>query len=81
VICWCICLKKTKRFFVKWTKITSSVRFEDRLEGISKYLQWNVRINSVLKENKLWSFVNTIVPVPASDPIALNIHDVREAKN
>jgi hypothetical protein len=60
--------------------MTSSIRFEDRLEGVSNYLQWKVRISSVLKENKLWSFANTIVPVPASDPIALDVHEVREAK-
>jgi hypothetical protein len=60
--------------------MTSSIRFEDRLEGISNYLQWKVRINSVLKENKLWSFANTIVPVPASDPIVFYVHEVREAK-
>ena len=60
--------------------MTSNIRFEDRLDGVSNYLQWKVRISSVLKENKLWSFVNTIVPVPASNPIALDVHEVREAK-
>jgi hypothetical protein len=60
--------------------MTSNIRFEDRLEGISNYLQWKVRINNVLKENKLWSFANTIVPVPTSDPISLDVHEVREAK-
>ena len=60
--------------------MTSSIRFEDRLEGISNYLQWKVRINNVLKENKLWSFANTIVHVPASGPISLDVHEVREAK-
>jgi hypothetical protein len=72
--------ERQKRFFVRWTKMTSSIRFEDRLEGVSNYLQWKVRINSVLKENKLWSFANTIVPIPASNPIALDVHEVREAK-
>jgi hypothetical protein len=60
--------------------MNSSIRFEDRLEGISNYLQWKVRITSVLKENKLWSFANTIVLVPTSDPIALDVHEVKEAK-
>jgi hypothetical protein len=60
--------------------MTSNIRFEDILEGISNCLQWKVRINSVLRENKLWSFANTIVPIPASDPIALDVHEVREAK-
>jgi hypothetical protein len=60
--------------------MTSSIRFEDRLEGIFNYLQWKVRIISVLKENKLWLFVNTVMPVLASDPIALDVHEMREAK-
>jgi ligand-binding SRPBCC domain-containing protein len=67
-------------FFVRRTEMTSNIRFEDRLEGISNYLQWKVRINSVLKENEVWLFVNTIVSVPASDPIALDVHEVKEAK-
>ena len=60
--------------------MTSSIRFEHRLEGISNYLQWKVRISSILKENKLWLFSKTIVPVHASDPIALDVHEVKEAK-
>ena len=60
--------------------MASSIRNEDRLEGISNYLQWKVRIASVLKENKLWTFANTIVPVPSADPIALDVHEVKEAR-
>jgi hypothetical protein len=29
------------------------VRFEDRLDGISNYLQWKVQMSVVLKENKI----------------------------
>ena len=60
--------------------MTSSVMYEDRLEGISNYLQWKVRIASVLKENKLWAFANTIVTVPSSDPIFLDLHEVKESR-
>jgi hypothetical protein len=59
--------------------MTSSIRFEDRLEGISNYLQWKIRINSVLKENKLWPFANTVIAVP-TDPATLDVHEVNEAK-
>jgi hypothetical protein len=69
-----------ERVFVSWTKMASSIGYEDRLEGISNYLQWKVRIASVLKENKLWMFANSIVPVPSSDPIALDVHEVKEAR-
>jgi hypothetical protein len=60
--------------------MASSIRYEDRLEGISNYLQWKVRIASVLKENKLWAFVNTTMTVPSSNPIALDLHEVKEAR-
>ena len=56
------------------------IRYEDRLDGISNYLQWKVGISSILRENKLWSFVSTIVVVPTTDPIALDLHEVKEAK-
>ena len=57
------------------------IKFEDRLEGVSNYLQWKVWISVVLQENKLWSHVSTIVTVPSSDPIALDLHEVKEAKS
>jgi hypothetical protein len=37
-------------------------------------------MSATLKENKTWSFVSTIVVVPTADPIALNLHEVKEAK-
>jgi hypothetical protein len=59
--------------------MTYNIRYADRLEGISNYLEWKVIITSVLKENDLWSSADTIVRVPASDPIALDGHEVKEA--
>jgi hypothetical protein len=60
--------------------MASSIRYEDRLEGISNYLQWKVRIAVVLRENKLWNFVSTTVTVPLSDPISLDLHEVKEER-
>ena len=34
----------------------------------------------VLKETRLWTIVSTVVTPPTSDPIALDIHEVKEAK-
>jgi hypothetical protein len=56
------------------------IRYEDRLDGISNYLQWKVRMSAILKENKIWSFVSTIVVVPSANSIALDLHEVKEAK-
>jgi len=50
------------------------------LEGISNDLQWKVRIAAILRENKLWAFVSTTMIVPLSDPIALDLHEVKEAR-
>jgi predicted RNA-binding protein with PUA-like domain len=43
-------------------------------------LQWKVRISYVLKENKIWSYVNIVVVAPTANPIALDLHEVKEAK-
>jgi hypothetical protein len=56
------------------------MRYEDRLEGALNYLQRKVKITVVLKENKLWSYVSTVVPVPVHNPIALDLHEVKEAR-
>ena len=56
------------------------IRFEDQLDGISNYLQWKVQMSVVLKENKIWNYVSYVVVAPAADPIALDLHEVKEAK-
>jgi hypothetical protein len=56
------------------------IRYEDRLDEISNYLQWKVGLLAILRENKVWSFVITIVVVPSTDPIAFDLHEVKGAK-
>jgi hypothetical protein len=58
----------------------ASIRLEDQLDGISNYLQWKVRMTTIFKENKLWALVTTVVVPPSNDHIALDIHEVKEAK-
>jgi hypothetical protein len=55
--------------------------FEDRLDGISNYLQWKVRMSAVLKENKIWNYVSSVVVVPTIDPVALDLYEVKKAKS
>ena len=57
----------------------ASLKFEDRLDGVSNYLQWKVRLIAILKENKIWQYVSIRVPIPV-DPIVLDLHEVKEAK-
>jgi gag-polypeptide of LTR copia-type len=60
--------------------MAASIRYEDRLDGISNYLQWKVRLSAVLKENKIYNYVSSVVAAPAADPVALDLHEVKEAK-
>jgi hypothetical protein len=60
--------------------MAASIRYEDRLDGISNYLQWKVRLSAVLKENKIYSYVSSVVAAPAADPVALDLHEVKEAR-
>jgi hypothetical protein len=39
-----------------------------------------VEMSAILRENKIWSFVSTIVVVPSADPVALDLDEVKEAK-
>jgi hypothetical protein len=32
----------------------------------------------ILRENKIWSSINTIDVVPSTNPIALDLHEVKE---
>jgi hypothetical protein len=34
----------------------------------------------VLKENKIWNYVSFVVVVPTIDLVALDLHEVKEAK-
>ena len=42
----------------RWFSVTS-IRYEDRLDIVSNYILWKVRIIVILKEWKIWIFANT----------------------
>ena len=56
-----------------------SIRYEDRLDGISNYIPWKVKITVVLKEWKIWSFANTKMTKP-TDKNELEEHEALEAR-
>jgi hypothetical protein len=60
--------------------MVACIRFEDRLDDISNYLEWKVQMSAVLKENKIWNYVSSVVVVPTTDPVSLDLHEVKEAK-
>ena len=57
-----------------------SIQYEDRLDGISNYLPWKVRITVVLKEWKIWSYANTKMTKP-TDQDALDEFEASETKS
>lgn len=56
------------------------IRFEDRLEGISNYLPWKVRMIALLKENRLWYYVDIVINVPQNNVVALDAYKVKQTK-
>jgi hypothetical protein len=58
----------------------ASIGYEDRSNGISNYLKWKVRLSVVLNENKIYNYVNSVVATPAADPVALDLHEIKEVK-
>ena len=41
-----------------------NIRYEDRLDGVSNYFPYKVRITVVLKEWKIWDVANTKMTNP-----------------
>lgn len=46
---------------------STSLRFEDILDGTSNFLSWKVRVALLLEENDLWDIVKVAV-TPPTDP-------------
>jgi hypothetical protein len=41
---------------------TTSLRFEDQLDGASNFLSWKARVTLLLKEHDLWEIIEKVVP-------------------
>ena len=50
------------------------------MDGLPNYTQWKFRMVVILKECRLCIMVSTVITPLEVDPIALNIHGVKEAK-
>ena len=56
-----------------------SISYEDRLDVVSNYLPWKVKITVVLKEWKIWSFANIKMTKP-TDKDELEEFEALEAR-
>jgi tryptophan 2,3-dioxygenase len=58
---------------------TTSLRFEDRLDGASNFLSWKARVTLLLKEHDLWEIMERVVP-PLIDATQLAPHEKKGIK-
>jgi hypothetical protein len=59
---------------------STSLRFEDKLDGASNFLSWKVRVTLLLEENDLWDIVKDAV-TPPTDLWQLAAHNKKEVKS
>jgi hypothetical protein len=58
---------------------STSLRFEDILDGALNFLSWKVRVTLLLEENDLWDIVKNVA-TPPIDPQELVAHNKRVVK-
>lgn len=56
------------------SKVQASLRYEDRLEGLSNYSPWKERIKLVLQVNRIWEFAKKAFKKP-TDPKDLEVYE------
>jgi hypothetical protein len=56
---------------------STSLGVEDRLDGVSNFLSWKVRVTLTLKEYDLWELVEKVV-VPPTYLMDLETHEKKE---
>jgi hypothetical protein len=61
---------------------TTSLRFEDQLDGASNFLSWKARVTLLLKEHDLWEITEKVVPTPtdATEKAALEKKDIKSQR-
>jgi hypothetical protein len=58
---------------------TTSLRFEDRLDGTSNFLSWKGRVTLLLKEHDLLEIVENVVLVPMDETLK-EAHEKKDIK-
>jgi hypothetical protein len=59
--------------------VSTSIRFEDILDGVSNFLSWKIRVTLLVEENDLWDNVKDVVPSP-TDLQQLVSHKKKEVR-
>ena len=75
-----ICCSFGALLFYLIAEMVAYIRYEDQMDGMSKYLQWKFRMTAIVKECRLWIMVSTMITPFEVDTITLDIHEVKEAK-
>ena len=56
-----------------FSRMSTGLRVEDRLDGAANYCSWKTRIVLVLKKNELWDVVHNTVANPVQIPTAADV--------
>jgi hypothetical protein len=59
---------------------STSVWFDEKMDGASNFLQWKVRVKLLLEENNIWVIVKDVVTL-LTNPQQLIVHNMREVKS
>lgn len=57
----------------------NSLRYEDRLDGLSNFIPWKEQVTWILKMNDLWDLVSKDVQFP-SDRVQATEHKTKDMK-
>jgi hypothetical protein len=60
-------------------KMATNLRYEDRLDGASNYVQWKYRMKNALQESKVWGIVEKKATVP-TDAKDKDLHQTLEIR-
>ena len=61
------------------SKMTTNLKYEDRLDGASNYVQWKYRMKNALQESKVWGIVEKKARVP-TDAQDKDLHQTLEIR-
>jgi hypothetical protein len=48
------------------SSMATNLRYEDRLDGTSNYVQWKYKMKISLQESRVWNIVENPIPTPTN---------------
>jgi hypothetical protein len=48
------------------SKMATNLRYENKLDGASNYVQWKYQMKNALQKSKVWGIVEKVATIPAN---------------